>query len=135
MSSLQYALMSILTCLSRVTSTLLRVTFLRLLSATQRSLQNCQPTLLHTKTQLPCLRNFSSPHSNLYLSTTAYYYFFFNTNYSYLSQSFFVMKTTILTSFVAIALVAARRSSAVVVRSQVDVPGASHFFVLVTLFA
>ena len=34
------------------------------------------------------------------------------------------MKTTILTTFVTLALVAARPSSAVVVPSQVNVPGA-----------
>ena len=40
------------------------------------------------------------------------------------------MKTTILTSFVAIALFAARRSFAVAVRSQVNFSGASLSFAL-----
>jgi hypothetical protein len=56
-------------------------------------------------------------------STTAYYYLFFN-------NCLFVMKTTILTSFVAIALFAVRRSFAVVVRSQITFPGVSLSFAL-----
>jgi hypothetical protein len=38
--------------------------------------------------------------------------------------------TTLITSFVAIALLAARRSFAIVVRSQVNFPGASLSFAL-----
>lgn len=40
------------------------------------------------------------------------------------------MKTTILTSFVAIALLSARRSFAIVVRSQVNIPGAALSFAI-----
>ena len=84
-------------------------------------------------------------HSNFYPSLpppsptstrtqTAYYYYlsflFFPSLYKptiSIFHSLFVMKTTSLTSFVTIALVAATSSFAIVVRSQVNVTGAFFF--------